>query len=161
MGNNASGVVHVDQDEPQAMLKLPAPISSHGLAVMILATQANAHMHSVEPTRFPAMCTSTGEPLIAAGYIHQLGAQQVQRNGPATKLAVEEQDAVAIRCPTFRCKIILSKLPLAKKPSSSRRTNLNQWWLTFGTGNGYQKDLKRPNKLLYVGKPSRSLDCNK
>ena len=102
VGPNASGVVIVDQEEAEALLKLPKPVTQHGLAVIILANQSNTMCHEVDVTRFPAICITTQEPLIAAGYVYQLGSQVVQRHEPAAKLAVDEQPTEAFRCLVFR-----------------------------------------------------------
>eukprot|EP00435_Cladocopium_sp_Y103_P063157 s1238_g24.t1 len=73
VGINAEGVVLVDEEESHAVLKLPTPVIQKGLAARALATKENARLHGNEPTRFPALCMSIQEPLIAAGYIYQLG----------------------------------------------------------------------------------------
>eukprot|EP00435_Cladocopium_sp_Y103_P028852 s1474_g7.t1 len=102
VGPNAEGVVLVDQDESQAVLKLPLPVTQNGLAVLVMATKDNASNHEGNPIRFPAMCTSTQEPLIAAGYLYQLGTQAVVRNEPAVKLAVDEKNIETLRCLVFK-----------------------------------------------------------
>ena len=80
---NAKGILVLDQEDCEATLRLPTPVSQHGLAVIVLATQENAAAHQTEPLRFPALCISTQEPLIASGYMYQLGAQQVTRQNKA------------------------------------------------------------------------------
>lgn len=101
VGPNAKGVVIIDQNEADAILRIPKPVTQHGLAVIVLASQVNATHHEIEVTRFPAVCTSTQEPLIAAGYIYQLGAQHVHRHEPETKIAVDEQNTEVFRCLVF------------------------------------------------------------
>eukprot|EP00435_Cladocopium_sp_Y103_P062220 s664_g23.t2 len=102
IGPNAEGVVLVDQEDSHAALKLPRPVTQKGLAVLVLANKDNSTLHEGEPIRFPAMCTSTQEPLIAAGYMYQMGTQTVQRNEPQVKLAVDERNTEAIRCIVFQ-----------------------------------------------------------
>ena len=99
---NAEGVVLVDQAEAAAVLKLPRPVTQKGLAVLVLATKENEQHHEGEPIRFPAMCHQTQEPIIASGYLYQLGSQSVQRNEPAVKLAVDERQIEAIRCIVYQ-----------------------------------------------------------
>ena len=101
VGPNASGVVIIDQDDADALLRIPTPVSQHGLAVIVLANQANATAHEIDATRFPVVCMSTQEPLIVAGYIYQLGAQHVQRHEPESKIAVDEQHTEVFRCLVF------------------------------------------------------------
>lgn len=102
VGPNAMGVLLVDQADCQATLRLPTPVTQHGLAVIVLATKDNTDQHQTEPVRFPAMCVSTQEPLIASGYMYQLGSQPVIRHEPAVKLAIEEQATEAMRCLIFK-----------------------------------------------------------
>lgn len=68
----------------------------------MLTTKANAQVRSTDPIRFPALCLATQEPLIASGYLYQLGKQQAVRHEPAVKLAVEEHQAETIRCLVFQ-----------------------------------------------------------
>jgi hypothetical protein len=102
IGPNAKGVLLVDQADCQATLRLPTPVTQSGLAVIVLATKDNTDQHQMEPTRFPAMCVSTQEPLIASGYMYQLGSQAVMRHEPSVKLAIEEQATEAMRCLIFK-----------------------------------------------------------
>eukprot|EP00435_Cladocopium_sp_Y103_P014704 s3651_g3.t1 len=102
VGLNAKGVLLLDQADSNATLRLQTPVSQHGLAVIVLATPANAEDHKIMPTRFPAMCVSTQEPLIASGYLYQLGKQEVVRHEPSVKLAIDEHPTEAIRCLIFK-----------------------------------------------------------
>ena len=102
VGPNAKGILVLDQEDCEATLRLPTPVSQHGLAVIVLATQENAAAHQTEPLRFPALCISTQEPLIASGYMYQLGAQQVTRHEPKTKLAIEERQTETVRCLVYK-----------------------------------------------------------
>ena len=102
VGPNAKGVLLVDQEDCHATLRLPTPVTQAGLAVIVLATKQNTDQHQMEPIRFPAMCVSTQEPLIASGYLYQLGSQPVVRHEPTVKLAIEEQDTEAMRCLIFK-----------------------------------------------------------
>ena len=102
VGPNAKGVLLLDQADCQATLRLPKPVTQNGLAIIVLATKDNADLHNVAPTRFPAMCTPTQEPIIASGYMYQLGSQAVIRHEPNVKLAIEEQPTEAMRCLVFK-----------------------------------------------------------
>jgi len=144
---NAEGVVLVDQADAAAVLKLPTPVTQKGLAVLVLATKDNASMHEGDPTRFPAMCNQTQEPIIASGYLYQLGSQAVQRNEPATKLAVDESTTEAVRCIVFRdqagaiwdellshpVKTIFTNEPLLQPVSQGESPVIDVWdrqWVT-------------------------------
>ena len=102
VGPNVKGVLLVDQDDSTSTLRLPKPVTQFGLAVIVLASKDNADLHQSEAIRFPAMCISTQEPLIASGYMYQLGSQEVVRHEPAVKLAIEEQPTEAMRCLVFK-----------------------------------------------------------
>jgi hypothetical protein len=102
VGPAAKGVLLLDQADCESTLRLPKPVTQMGLAVIVLATKDNEDMHQIQPTRFPAMCISTQEPLIASGYMYQLGNQEVIRHEPNTKLAIEEQPTEAMRCLVFK-----------------------------------------------------------
>ena len=102
VGSSCQGVVLVDQGESEALFRLQSPVTPHGLAVIVLATKTNANLHTIEPIRFPALCLVTQEPLIASGYLYQMGAQPAVRFEPSVKLAVEEHDTKTIRCLVFQ-----------------------------------------------------------
>ena len=102
VGPNASGILVVDQADCHATLRLKTPVTQNGLAVIVLATHDNAGAHSMEPIRFPALCITTQEPLIASGYLYQLGSQQVSRHEPKTKLAIEEKQTETVRCMVYK-----------------------------------------------------------
>eukprot|EP00435_Cladocopium_sp_Y103_P043937 s1625_g12.t1 len=146
VGNNAEGVVLIDEHEAQAMLKLPTPVTHKGLAVLVLATKENAQLHETDPIRFPALCLSTQEPLIASGYLYQLGSLKVERQEPSVKLAVDERATEAIRCLVFRdqatlwdsmqnhpVKTIFSNEPLLQQDNQSEPVVIDVWdrqWVT-------------------------------
>ena len=102
IGPNAQGILLVDQDESIDTLKLPTPLTPHGLAIIVLAGPHNTAAHTIEPTRFPALCTLTNEPLIVAGYMYQKGKQAVDRAKPAQVLAIEEEPTQAVRCLVYK-----------------------------------------------------------
>ena len=102
VGPTAKGILVLDQEDCQATLRLPKPVSPHGLAVIVLATAENATAHPMDSIRFPALCLSTQEPLIASGYMYQLGSQTVTRHEPQTKLAIEERETETVRCLVYK-----------------------------------------------------------
>ena len=141
VGTNSQGIVLVDQSESEALLKLQMPISPHGLAVIVLATKANAQSHSIQPIKFPALCLATQEPLIASGYMYQLGKQHAQRHEPAVKLAVEEHQTETVRCLVFQdqagelwnemqkqpVKVIFSQEPLLTPARHDQSVVIDVW----------------------------------
>ena len=107
VGNNAQGVLLMNQSEAESTLRLPRPVSQHGLALIVLLQKpADVAMHPGQnPIRFPVICTQTGEPMIVTGVIHQLGHQEIIRNEPPNKLAVDEREAGVIRCLAYKDQI--------------------------------------------------------
>ena len=77
IGPHAQGVVLVDQQDCEATLKITRPVTPHGLAVLVLANQANAAQHMQEPIKFPALCPATQEAILVSGYLYQLGKLEV------------------------------------------------------------------------------------
>ena len=147
VGNNSQGVILVDQWDAEALLRLQTPVSPHGLALIVLATRDNSQAHQFEPIRFPALCLATQEPLIASGYLYQLGAQQAQRLEPSVKLAVEEHETETIRCLVFRdqapklwddiqkqpVKVIFSQEPILAQSRNDQSVVIDVWdrqWLS-------------------------------
>ena len=102
IGPHARGVVLVDQHDCEATLKIARPVSSYGLAVLVLANPNNAANHVQEPIKFPALCPATQEAILVSGYMYQLGKIEVVRDDPAQKVAVEAQPADAIRCVVYQ-----------------------------------------------------------
>eukprot|EP00438_Fugacium_kawagutii_P013014 Skav219674 [mRNA] locus=scaffold3149:156736:166299:+ [translate_table: standard] len=102
VGPKAGGVIVLDQDDADTILKLTRPVTPHALALIVIATPDNQNCHNQPAIRFPAMYTSTQEPVLVSGYMYQLGQQVACRQEPAHKLAVEEQEAEAIRVVVFQ-----------------------------------------------------------
>lgn len=116
LGPQARGVLILDQSDADAVLRLPRPVSQQGLCLIVLATPRNHDLHEVQPTRFPAMCRSTQEPLLVAGFVYQLGRQQVLRTVPKTKVAVEQPSAEAIRCLAYKDQLGSAWDSIVKQP---------------------------------------------
>lgn len=118
VGNTAQGVLLMNQNEAEATLRLARPVSRHGLALIVLIQKAtDVQMHPGQmPIRFPVICTRTGEPMIVTGVMHQLGQQEIIRNEPATKLAVDEREAGVIRCLAYKDQIGNVWNQLAQQP---------------------------------------------
>eukprot|EP00438_Fugacium_kawagutii_P016496 Skav221152 [mRNA] locus=scaffold2925:187181:196674:+ [translate_table: standard] len=116
LGPGSRGVLILDQQDADAVLRLPRPVTQHGLCLLVLATPQNRELHESEPIRFPAMCKATQEPLLALAFSYQLGQVTVERNEPAQKLAVQEQSADAIRCLVYKDQVGSMWDDLVKQP---------------------------------------------
>lgn len=102
IGPNAAGVVIVDNNQAEAILRLKQPVTQNGLAIIVLANRTSASDHLVPAIRFPAMFKKTQEPIIISGFMYQLGKHQAIRHEPQEKLAIDYVQAEAIRCLVFR-----------------------------------------------------------
>ena len=102
IGPHAQGIILLDQSIADSTLRLPRPVTSKGLGAIVIATKNNTDQHSIAPIRFPAMCRHTQEPIILAGYMYQLGEQEVSRQEPSQKIAVEHHEAETIRCLVYK-----------------------------------------------------------
>lgn len=105
LGPEAQGVIVCNLKEATPFLKLPKPVSKHGLALLILEHGAEAVQDIGDMTRFPATCVRTGEPLLASARLVQLGSNLVVRNEPQTKYQIEEEVTEVIRVLVYRDEI--------------------------------------------------------
>ena len=99
IGPQAQGVVLIDPCEADAMLKIPHPVTPHGLAIITLAPPDANPSNLI---KFPALCTATQEAIIVQGSLRQLGQIEVCRHEPTTKMAVDEPPVDAIRCVVYQ-----------------------------------------------------------
>lgn len=102
IGPHAQGIILLDQSIADSTLRLPRPVTSKGLGAIVIANKSNVDHHTISPTRFPAMCRHTQEPIILAGYLYQLGEQEVSRHEPTQKIAVEHHEAETVRCLVYK-----------------------------------------------------------
>lgn len=102
IGPDAQGVVLMNACDAYSYLKLTAPISKAGLAILILEHQDPA-LHGVgELLRFPARCIPTGEPIILTVKLVQVGSITVSRHCPDQQLSVDEVPTSVVRAIVFR-----------------------------------------------------------
>lgn len=146
IGPSSCGITVLDQADAVPILCLTRPVTSQGLGVLVLATSSNQSEHASQPVRFPAYCNKSQEPVLVSGYLYQLGKQQVMRQEPANKIAVEETPVEAVRCLVYKdqageswdkmqkqpVKTILESVPLLQPPSGKIKI-VDVWdrqWLT-------------------------------
>ena len=81
MGPTASGVVLCSAATAAPYLKGNKQISAGGLAMVVLSEGSNLPHTSLisEKVRLPLLCTANSEPVLADGYLYQLGAMPVTR----------------------------------------------------------------------------------
>eukprot|EP00913_Durusdinium_trenchii_P004233 g3925.t1 len=87
---HAQGVAVCNIQDVQHFMHLTAPLSSEGLALLILDHADPRLPDKSEHTRVPAMSACTGEPMLVSAAMIQLGAKQVVRHVPSESFALEE-----------------------------------------------------------------------
>ena len=102
IGPEARGIVVVNATQAYPYVKVPQPLSQFGLALLILEHTDVAFSGLGETIRFPAKCDATGEPMIIAARLVQLGSAVVSRHLPSQKLKVEESANLVLRALVFR-----------------------------------------------------------
>ena len=102
IGPEARGIVVVNAAQAYPYVKVPQPPSQFGLALLILEHNDIAFSGLGETIRFPAKCDATGEPMIIAARLVQLGSAVVSRHLPSQQLKVEESANLVLRALAFR-----------------------------------------------------------
>ena len=97
VGPSSSGIVLVESSEAVALLKHPRPISSKGLAVVIIGQEDMNLQGQGEVIRFPATFVRTQEPIILSGRLIQLGNTWVARNNPEKPLQIDQVPTSTVR----------------------------------------------------------------
>ena len=87
---HAQGVALCNIGEVTHFLSLSAPISTEGVALLILDHTDIRLPEHVERIRVPAMSASTGEPMLVSAAMLQLGGKRVVRFVPKESFALEE-----------------------------------------------------------------------
>ena len=73
------------------------PISTGGLALLVMDHQNPLVQNKGQLVKFPAKCASTDEPVIATAMMVQLGQQQVCRDQPSATIALEQVEHIVLR----------------------------------------------------------------
>eukprot|EP00438_Fugacium_kawagutii_P021051 Skav222607 [mRNA] locus=scaffold5038:168782:173185:- [translate_table: standard] len=130
IGPEAQGVTIATAQEAAPFLQMSQPISSKGLAILILD-----HTHeSVKTlgcyTRFPARCTQTNEPMIVSARLINLGQLPIARSQPNQKMSVEESETFVLRITAFKDELDQEWESFTQRPVKAILTELG---LTGGT----------------------------
>lgn len=87
---DASGIVVVSAHQAQPYLKLAKPLSSFGLALLVMDHSDPIFTGIGQVIRFPGRFEKTGEPFIGTGRLIQLGSMEVCRYYPQSQIKVDE-----------------------------------------------------------------------
>ena len=99
---DTSGVILASETEATAVLRRPRPLTSGGVALIIIGQVADTIGAAAKEIRFPATFKPTGEPILTTGWLLQLGAVTVQRAVPTASLGVELVPTQCIRAVIYR-----------------------------------------------------------
>ena len=110
VGHSASGIVLCTSEEAAPFLKDGRPISSGGLALIVVdqvVTQVASSLLA-EHVRFPVMCVANAEPALIDGLLYQLGAQKVFRRIAANKFELVSISTCVIKFMIFKDQVDVS-----------------------------------------------------
>lgn len=102
IGPDAQGVIIARMQDAIPYMQMNQPVSSNGLALLIIDHQHESLANTGVMIRFPAKCTGTGEPMIVTAKLVQLCKSMVERSQPAQKMAIEETETLVIRVTAFK-----------------------------------------------------------
>ena len=102
IGPNARGVVVATVADAAPYLKVARPVSSGGLALLVLDAEQNMLMGVGNQIRFPAVCTQTQEPFLVTATLVQLGSVEVSRNVAAAAPKIDEVQNAVLKVLVFR-----------------------------------------------------------
>ena len=99
---HAQGVALCNIQDVAHLLGLTSPISSEGVALLILDHADSRLPAQVEHIRVPAMASTTGEPMLVSAAMLQLGAKRVMRHVPTESFVVEEISTKVLKIVVYR-----------------------------------------------------------
>ena len=105
IGPEASGIIVVHAKQAVPYLKFAQPVSSKGLALLVLNHHDPLMQGLGEEIRFPARFEKTSEPILISAKLVQLGASIVSRVVPDQTIKIEEVHNSVIRVIMFRDEI--------------------------------------------------------
>ena len=102
IGPSSRGIVVATTHEAAPYLKIAKPVSSAGLAMIILDKSNDFLVGVGNEVRFPAICTCTSEPVLVTARLVQLGSIEVSRNLAPAAPRLEEVSNAVIKILVFR-----------------------------------------------------------
>ena len=102
VGPAARGVIVVKSQQAAPYLKIHRPVSSGGLALLVLDHQALSLHGLGETIRFPARCNVTGEPVLLTAKLVQIGSTVVTRLSAEGKPKVDEVSNQVVKAAIYR-----------------------------------------------------------
>lgn len=100
--SNAKGVVVVNVQDALPFFQLNEPVSSEGVALLILDHQDVRIPDPKQMVKFPAHFCDTDEPILVTAAMLQIGSKPVQRHRPDTCVKIDEVPTQVVRLLTYR-----------------------------------------------------------
>ena len=113
---DASGLVVVNACQAEPYIRLTQPLSSHGLALLVLDHQDPICNGVGQIIRFPGRFEKTGEPFIGTGRLIQLGSVEVCRFFPESQVKVDEVETQVLRVVVYRDEVTSSWQEFCQRP---------------------------------------------
>eukprot|EP00435_Cladocopium_sp_Y103_P063073 s181_g24.t1 len=98
----AKGVVVVNVNEALPFFQLNEPVTTEGLALLILDHADERVPAAKQLVKFPAHFSDTDEPILLTAAMLQIGAKAVQRHRPDTCVKVDEIETQVFRILAYR-----------------------------------------------------------
>lgn len=102
--SKASGVVLTTVENAAPFVQPGKPFSLGPLALVVLCVEQALPATSLHPVpvQFPVECITNDEPLLVSGYMYEVGAGQVVRAKPDSKLAVKSVATCVVKAMLYR-----------------------------------------------------------
>ena len=98
----ARGVVVVNVQDALPFSQLNEPVSSEGIALLILDYQDERIPAAKQLVKFPAHSSDADEPILITAAMLQIGSQPIQRHRPDTCVKIGEVETQVVRMLVYR-----------------------------------------------------------
>ena len=113
---NAKGVVVVNVNDALPFFQLNDPVSTEGIALLILDHHDMRIPEAKQIVKFPAHFSDTEEPILVTAAMLQIGAKQVQRHKPDTCVTIDEVPTQVVRILAYHDQIKIDWATLIEGP---------------------------------------------
>lgn len=102
IGSEARGIVVTNIEEALPYFRLQKPMTSEGLALLILDFEDARIPAQKELIKVPAICRETQEPVLLQVAMLQIGSKQVGRNVPSQCIQIQEVENCVVRAMVYK-----------------------------------------------------------
>ena len=115
VSSKSAGIVVVSEADVQPFLP-KSQISEAGLAFLVLNPSAKVQQYAGTLERFPAQCSTSGEPMLVSAYMLQRGGQKVVRAMPQQIPKIEEVPVTTVKLIVFRDQLSMNWQEFCEAP---------------------------------------------